>query len=162
MLSPREVARRRRAFKIFNQIYFNKSWIDILFLKHLRENKNLLLPQSKESTPILRQLCSTKYDVVKKFLKMLQARSPLYTEQLRKCPNNRVGEKHRENHLNRVQYQTRRTMLSQLRAIRRLREGGDIEVCFISLYVRCWTKRTGEDFQRFLNVRCRYQRYIWY
>lgn len=146
MLSPREVARRRRAFKIFNQIYFNKSWIDVLFLKHLRENKNLLLPQSKESTPILRQLCSTKYDVVKKFLKMLQARSPLYTEQVRKCPNNRVGEKHRENHLNRVQYQTRRTMLSQLRAIRCLREEGDIEVCFLSLYVRCWTKQMTEDF----------------
>lgn len=127
-MSPRELARRHRAFKVFNQIYFNKSWIDVLFLKQLRENKNLLWPQSKVSTPFLRDLCNTKYDVLKKFLKMLQARSPLYTEQWRKCPNKRIGAKRKEEHLNRVQYQTRRTMFSQLRAIRRLREEGDIDV----------------------------------
>lgn len=144
------MARRRRAFKVFNQIYFNKSWIDVLFLKHLKENKNLLLPQSKVSTPFLRHLTNTKYDVVIKFLvssliyyikygknikkllfflkKMLQARSPLYNEQAHKCPDKKVFDKHREAHLNRVQYQTRRTMLTQMRNIRRLRQGGDIEV----------------------------------
>ncbi|KAM7348280.1 presidents-cup [Cochliomyia hominivorax] len=127
LLSPRELARRRRAFNVFNQIYFNKSWIDVLFLKHLKENKNLLLPQSKISTPFLRHLTNTKYNVVIKFLKMLQARSPLYTEQARKCPDKKVFDKHREAHLNRVQYQTRRTMLMQMRNIRRLREEGDIE-----------------------------------
>ncbi|XP_075154893.1 presidents-cup [Haematobia irritans] len=127
LLSPRELARRRRAFKVFNQIYLNKTWIDVLFLKQLRGNKNLLLQQSKVSTPYLRNLCATKYDLVTKFLKMLRARSPLYTEQLRKCPNKKIGEKRREEYLYRVQYQTRRTMLSQLRAIRRLREDGDIE-----------------------------------
>ncbi|XP_061397899.1 uncharacterized protein LOC133333604 [Musca vetustissima] len=127
LLSPRELARRHRAFKVFNQIYFNKSWIDVLFLKQLRENKNLLWPQSKVSTPFLRDLCNTKYDVLKKFLKMLQARSPLYTEQWRKCPNKRIGSKRKEEHLNRVQYQTRRTMFSQLRTIRRLRDEGDID-----------------------------------
>uniref|UniRef100_A0A1A9WEQ4 Uncharacterized protein n=1 Tax=Glossina brevipalpis TaxID=37001 RepID=A0A1A9WEQ4_9MUSC len=127
LLSPRELARRRRAFKVFNQIYFNKSWIDVIFLKHLRENKNLLLPQSKVSTPFLRQLTHTKYDVVRKFLKMLQARSPLYTEQSRKCPDKAIWDKHREAHLNRVQYQTRRTMLSQMRTIRKLREDGELE-----------------------------------
>lgn len=67
-LSPRELARRRRAFKVFNQIYFNKSWIDVIFLKNLRDNKNLLLPQSKVSTPFLRQLTHAKYDVVRRFL----------------------------------------------------------------------------------------------
>ncbi|XP_065364632.1 uncharacterized protein p-cup [Calliphora vicina] len=127
LLSPRELARRRRAFKVFNQIYFNKSWIDVIFLKHLRENKNLLLPQSKVSTPFLRQLTHTKYDVVIKFLKMLQARSPLYTEQARKCPDKKIFDMHREAHLNRVQYQTRRTMLSEMRNIRSLRQKGDIE-----------------------------------
>lgn len=59
---------------------------------------------------------------------MLQARSPLYTEQARKCPDKAVWDKHREAHLNRVQYQTRRTMLSQMRIIRRLREEGELEV----------------------------------
>ncbi|TMW48458.1 hypothetical protein DOY81_006455 [Sarcophaga bullata] len=127
LLSPREVARRRRAFKVFNQIYFNKSWIDVIFLKHLRANKNLLLSQSKVSAPLLRQLTNTKYDIVIKFLKMLQARSPLYNEQMRRCPDERVFNLHREAHLNRVQYQTRRTMLAHLREIRSLREKGDIE-----------------------------------
>lgn len=59
---------------------------------------------------------------------MLQARSPLYTEQARKCPDKKVFDKHREAHLNRIQYQTRRTMLTKMRNIRRLRQEGDIKV----------------------------------
>lgn len=59
---------------------------------------------------------------------MLQARSPLYTEQARKCPDKKIFDMHREAHLNRVQYQTRRTMLSEMRNIRSLRKEGDIEV----------------------------------
>uniref|UniRef100_A0A1I8P5K3 Uncharacterized protein n=1 Tax=Stomoxys calcitrans TaxID=35570 RepID=A0A1I8P5K3_STOCA len=127
LLSPLELARRRRAFKVCNQIYLKKTWIDVFFLKHLQENKNFLLPQSKGSTPVLHSLCTTKCDEVTKFLKMLQARSPLYAEKLRMCPNKRLGQKRRDEYLNRVQYQTRRTILSQLRAIRRLRNEGDIE-----------------------------------
>uniref|UniRef100_W8AVF9 Uncharacterized protein n=1 Tax=Ceratitis capitata TaxID=7213 RepID=W8AVF9_CERCA len=127
LLSPREVARRERAFRVFNQIYYNKSWIDVLFLKSLRENPNLLLPQYKISTPFLRNLVNTKYDVVKKFLKMLQARSPVYTEQLRKCPNRKTWEAQRQKHLNHIQYQTRRNMLTILRTIRQLRAAGKIK-----------------------------------
>uniref|UniRef100_A0A034VLM3 Uncharacterized protein n=1 Tax=Bactrocera dorsalis TaxID=27457 RepID=A0A034VLM3_BACDO len=127
LLSPREVARRERAFRVFNQIYYNKSWIDVLFLKSLRENPNLLLPQNKVSTPFLRNLVNTKYDVVKKFLKMLQARSPVYTEQLRKCPNRKIWEAQRQKHLNHIQYQTRRNMLTILRTIRQLRAAGKIK-----------------------------------
>ncbi|XP_067639680.1 outer dynein arm-docking complex subunit 4-like [Eurosta solidaginis] len=127
LLSPREIARRERAFKVFNQIYYNKSWIDVLFLKSLRENLNLLLPQCKVSTPLLRHLTSTKYVVLKKFLKMLQARSPLYNEHMRKCPDKKVWEKHRQAHLNHIQYQTRRNMLTILRTIRHLRERGKID-----------------------------------
>nr|XP_014100931.1 uncharacterized protein LOC106625624 [Bactrocera oleae] len=126
LLSPREIARRERAFKVFNQIYYNKSWIDVLFLKDLRDNGNLLLPQCKVSTPFLRHLTNTKYDVLKKFLKMLQARSPLYNEQMRKCPDKEVWEKHRQAHLNHIQYQTRRNMLTILRTIRQLRALGKI------------------------------------
>ena len=62
---------------------------------------------------------------------MLQARSPLYNEQMRRCPDEKVFNLHREAHLNRVQYQTRRTMLAHLREIRNLREKGDIEVNFL-------------------------------
>ncbi|XP_054730577.1 uncharacterized protein LOC129239244 [Anastrepha obliqua] len=127
LLSPREVARRERAFKVFNQIYYNKSWIDVLFLKDLRENPHLLLPQCKVSTPFLRHLAHTKYEVLKKFLKMLQARSPLYNEQMRKCPDKTVWEKHREAHLNHIQYQTRRNMLTILRTIRQMRAKGKID-----------------------------------
>ncbi|XP_053947690.1 uncharacterized protein LOC128856416 [Anastrepha ludens] len=127
LLSPREVARRERAFKVFNQIYYNKSWIDVLFLKELRENPHLLLPQCKVSTPFLRHLTHTKYEVLKKFLKMLQARSPLYNEQMRKCPDKTVWEKHRQAHLNHIQYQTRRNMLTILRTIRQMRAKGKID-----------------------------------
>lgn len=64
---------------------------------------------------------------------MLQARSPLYTEQSRKCPDKRVFDLHRDAHLNRVQYNTRRTMLTQMRNIRRLRQEGNIEASSSSL-----------------------------
>lgn len=66
---------------------------------------------------------------------MLQARSPLYNEAMRRCRDKRVFDLHQEAHLNRVQYQTRRTMLTHLREIRNLREKGDIEVKFSFLKV---------------------------
>ncbi|XP_017492845.1 PREDICTED: uncharacterized protein LOC108380955, partial [Rhagoletis zephyria] len=127
LLSPREIARRERAFKVFNQLYYNKSWIDVLCLKSLRDNPNLLLPQCKVSTPFLHHLTNNKYGVLKKFLKMLQARSPFYNEQMLKCPDKKVWEKHRETHLNHIQYQTRRNMLTILRTIRQLRARGKLD-----------------------------------
>ena len=71
---------------------------------------------------------------------MLQARSPLYNEQMRKCPDKEVWEKHRQAHLNHIQYQTRRNMLTILRTIRQLRALGKIAVSllqyiFISYFI---------------------------
>ncbi|XP_036344445.1 uncharacterized protein LOC118753678 [Rhagoletis pomonella] len=58
---------------------------------------------------------------------MLQARSPFYNEQMLKCPDKKVWEKHRETHLNHIQYQTRRNMLTILRTIRQLRAIGKLD-----------------------------------
>lgn len=68
MLSPMEVARRKRAFNIFHQSYINDSWIDVLFMKLLCKNPNLLLPQCKESTYFLYNISRKQYDIVRKFM----------------------------------------------------------------------------------------------
>lgn len=68
MLSPMEIARRKRAFNIFHQSYINDSWIDVLFMKMLCKNPNLLLSQCKESSYFLQQLSSKQYEIVRKFM----------------------------------------------------------------------------------------------
>ncbi|XP_030375442.1 uncharacterized protein LOC115624752 [Scaptodrosophila lebanonensis] len=122
LLSPLEVARRKRCFDVFNQVYMDKSWIDVLFLRNLRKNPNLLLEQCKNSKDYLSALTTKQYDVVMKFLKMLQARCPLYYVRYIKYKNKRMLTKFREDYLFRIQYQTRRNMISVLRSIRHLRE----------------------------------------
>ncbi|TDG39352.1 hypothetical protein AWZ03_014226 [Drosophila navojoa] len=62
------MARRKRAFDICYQVYIDKSWIDILFLKNLRNNPSLLLDQCKISKDFLSTMVAKQYEVVKKFL----------------------------------------------------------------------------------------------
>lgn len=66
-LSPLEKKRRERRFKTYNQAYLNKSWMDVSFLKSLRENPNLLLKESVESTKYLKRLANEKYKTVRTF-----------------------------------------------------------------------------------------------
>nr|XP_016928032.1 uncharacterized protein LOC108008657 isoform X2 [Drosophila suzukii] len=68
LLSPMEIARRKRAFNIFHQSYINDSWIDVLFMKMLCKNPNLLLSQCKESSYFLQNLSSKQYEIVRKFM----------------------------------------------------------------------------------------------
>lgn len=68
LLSPMEIARRKRAFNIFHQSYINDSWVDVLFMKMLCKNPTLLLPQCKESSYILYQISRKQYEIVRKFM----------------------------------------------------------------------------------------------
>ncbi|KAH8239045.1 hypothetical protein KR032_000244 [Drosophila birchii] len=122
ILSPLEIARRSRAFDVFNQMFLDRSWFDVIFLKHIQKNPNLLLDQCKNSRYFLRALTLKKYDEIKKFMKMLQARAPMYHLRFQKFTNKKLMDKFREDHLFRVQYQTRRNMISVLRSIRYLRK----------------------------------------
>ncbi|XP_068146398.1 uncharacterized protein [Drosophila tropicalis] len=133
LLSPLEIARRRRAFNVFHQAYINDSWIDVLFMKDLRKNSSLFMPQCKNSFGFLATLSSKQYDIVRKFMKMLQSRSPLYYVNYVKYRNKKLLESNREAYLFRVQYQTRRNMIAALRTIRQLRK--DRKVPQLTKYV---------------------------
>ncbi|XP_001995190.2 uncharacterized protein LOC6568883 isoform X1 [Drosophila grimshawi] len=127
VLSPLEIARRARAFNVIHQTYLNDSWIDVLFMKQLRKNPSLLLDQCKRSKSFLKTLSVKQYEIVRQFIKMLQCRSPLYYVSFLKYPNKKMLEKNREAYLFRIQYQTHRNMIADLRYIRKLRKAGDIE-----------------------------------
>ncbi|KAL7745040.1 hypothetical protein ACLKA6_008108 [Drosophila palustris] len=127
LLSPREIARRRRAFDICNQVYMDRSWTDVLFLKNLRTNPNILMEQCKKSNQFVGTLTVKQYEVVRQFLKMIHARSPMYFMRYKKSANKALLDKYREAVLNRVQYQTRRNMNSVLRIVKRLRAEQNLE-----------------------------------
>ncbi|XP_017155449.1 uncharacterized protein LOC108164311 [Drosophila miranda] len=126
LIPPLEIARRSRAFNVFNQMYIDKSWMDVVFLKQLLRNPTLLLEQCHNSKYFLGALNKKKYEELKNFLKMLHARSPMYYLRYNKFTNKKLMDKFREDYLYRVQYQTRRTMVSVLRTIRKLRAAGNV------------------------------------
>ncbi|KAH8253294.1 hypothetical protein KR032_004615 [Drosophila birchii] len=128
LLSPMEIARRKRAFNIFHQSYLNDSWIDVLFMKMLAKNPNLLLPQCKESSFFLYNISRKQYEIVRKFMKMLQSRSPLYLVNYLKYRNKAMSDRYREAYLYRVQYQTHRTMNKALKQIRTLRKAKKVHL----------------------------------
>ncbi|EDW59536.2 outer dynein arm-docking complex subunit 4 isoform X1 [Drosophila virilis] len=119
-LSPLEKKRRERRFKTYSQAYLNKSWMDVSFLKSLRENPSLLLKESVESTKYLKRLANEKYKTVRTFTKMLHARCPMYSKHIKTYPNNELYLKNQEENFFRIQYQTRRNMFKILRTIRAL------------------------------------------
>ncbi|KAH8396757.1 hypothetical protein KR215_003905 [Drosophila sulfurigaster] len=125
-LSPREIARRRRAYDICNQYYLDKSWKDVLFLEKLRTNPNVLMPQCRNSHKFLETLIKQQYKIVQKFAKMIHSRSPMYYMRYNKHADKTLSDKFMEDQLSRIQYQTRRNMVSVLRTIRRLREEQNI------------------------------------
>lgn len=125
LVHPRERARLSRGYKIFNQKYLNNSAIDVGFLKLLKTNKTLLLPQSRIS-PALKEVANSNYDIVIKFLRMLQARNPLYNVRLNRCPKKEKCVKEKNDNLNRIQYSTRRMMFIILENMKNLRGQGNL------------------------------------
>ncbi|KAH8418332.1 hypothetical protein KR222_000108 [Zaprionus bogoriensis] len=126
-LSPLEIARRKRAFNVIHQNYMNMSWHDVVFMKLLLKNPNLLLDYCHYSKDIVGPLSKNQYDVVRRFRKMIHARSPLYYLNDFKLPNKQMLQKNKEAFLFRIQYQTHRNMLADLRYIRRLRERKELK-----------------------------------
>ncbi|KAH8358450.1 hypothetical protein KR093_000391, partial [Drosophila rubida] len=116
-LSPLEKSRRKRHYKIYNHRYLDKLWMDVGFLKEIRENSNLCIKEFVESSTHLKTLADDGYRIVRTFTKMLHTRSPMY------CRNSIKGElhqKYQQENLFRIQYQTRRNMFKILRTIRSL------------------------------------------
>ncbi|XP_062136015.1 uncharacterized protein LOC133845550 [Drosophila sulfurigaster albostrigata] len=122
ILSPLEIARRRLAFKVVHQTYMNNSWYDILFMKLLRKNPSLLLEQCKRSKEVMEDISTKQYEIVRQFMKMLQSRSPLYLVKYLKSL-----EKNNAAYFFRIQLQTHRNMISDLRQIRKMRKEKKIE-----------------------------------
>lgn len=118
LVHPRERARRVRNYRMFNQQCLKRSWIDVCFLKSLKENKALLLPQSTISSK-LKDTIDSNYNAVIEFLKKLEARDPLYNINF-----NRWTKMEHETTLNRIQYRTKRQMKIVFDEARRLRSEG--------------------------------------
>ncbi|EDW75192.2 uncharacterized protein Dwil_GK20040 [Drosophila willistoni] len=106
LLSPLEMARRKRKTKIFYQNYLNRAWTDIFFLKTLRQNPNLLLDRYFGSPTKRGEYLNRSFERVKKFTKMLHSRSPMYNELHQRRGNPRMKSQLHEsrrsiNHLER-------------------------------------------------------------
>ncbi|XP_016937300.3 uncharacterized protein r-cup [Drosophila suzukii] len=125
MLSPLEMERRRRKTKIYYQNYLGRNWTDFIFLKTLRRNPNILLENNFGSSPDRTAYLEHSFQRLKTFTRMLQARSPMYNECFQRSP--RMEARMRESNLFRIQYQTRRNMLSILRTIQVLRKKHDLK-----------------------------------
>ncbi|XP_017836156.1 uncharacterized protein LOC108595437 isoform X1 [Drosophila busckii] len=126
ILSPLEAARRQRAFNIAHQTFLNEAWLDVRFMKNLNKNPNLFLRQCKYSKDFLEMFSRKQYAIVRKFIKMIHSRSPLYLASYLKYANNDLRKKSRSAFLNRVQYQTHRNMNADLKKIKELRQKKDL------------------------------------
>ncbi|KAM8720556.1 hypothetical protein ACLKA7_006576 [Drosophila subpalustris] len=116
-LPPLERARRRVAGDVYNHHYLGSSANDVALLRQLRNDKNFLNPFYLESTPHMTGYSAEQYKIVRKFMKMMHSRKPLY----------QIREKNREKYLYGVEYQTRRDCYRILRDVRSLRQKGDID-----------------------------------
>lgn len=67
ILSPLEIARRKRAFNVVHQNYVNEAWKDFLFMKLLLKNPNLLLDYCKYSRARAGPLSRNQYEVIRQF-----------------------------------------------------------------------------------------------
>ncbi|KAH8386871.1 hypothetical protein KR093_003115 [Drosophila rubida] len=116
-LPPLERARRRIAEKVYNYQYMGVNAVDVAMLNELRKSQQFLNPLYPQISSEIIDYSAEQYMTVRKFMKMMHARRPIY--QLR--------EKHRENYLFYVEYQTSRDCYHILREVRRLRETQNIE-----------------------------------
>ncbi|KAH8335558.1 hypothetical protein KR074_005987 [Drosophila pseudoananassae] len=126
VLSPLEIARRKRHYKIYNQTYLNKCWMDVEFLKKLRSDQKVHPKHSESSSKYLCKLIDNNYKMVRSMTKMLHTRCPMYAQHQQKYPNTALWTKQKEENLYRIQYQTRRNMFKILRSIRQLIRVGDL------------------------------------
>ncbi|KAH8292929.1 hypothetical protein KR044_009164 [Drosophila immigrans] len=125
-ISPLESAWHQRKRKFFFQTYLQRSWADVSFLKSLRDNPNLALGNCFGSAGERIELMKKSCELLTKFGRMLHARSPLYNELHERMEYSEMAKKFHEENMSRIQYQTRRNMISILRRITTLRAQNDI------------------------------------
>ncbi|XP_036675195.3 outer dynein arm-docking complex subunit 4 isoform X1 [Drosophila suzukii] len=125
-LSPLEIARRKRHFKIYNQSYLNKCWVDVAFIKRLRDDPNVQPKHCQKSSEYLGKLLASNYKAERTLTKMLHTRCPMYALNRQKYPDEGFYQRQKEENLYRIQYQTRRNMFKILRSIRLLIRVGEI------------------------------------
>ncbi|XP_023176780.2 uncharacterized protein LOC111603428 [Drosophila hydei] len=123
ILSPLGKKRHERRLIAFSQVYVPYAWKDIIFLKNIRDNPNLLVKQSIESSDFLQTLVNDRYNTVRSFTRMLHARQPIYSKQYM---NTDLYRKNHQDNFFRIQYQTRRNMFSILQNIRALIKKNDL------------------------------------
>ncbi|KAH8278359.1 hypothetical protein KR018_000314, partial [Drosophila ironensis] len=125
-VSPLEKARRQRHFKIYNQTYLKRCWLDVAFLKRLRNDQNVMPKHCKQSK-FVGSVIEDNYKTVRTLTKMLHTQCPLYAQHRLRYPNEALYTKQQEENLYRIQYQTRRNMFKILRSIRQFIRVGDLE-----------------------------------
>ncbi|XP_017853387.1 uncharacterized protein LOC108607224 isoform X2 [Drosophila busckii] len=126
-LSPLEQARRRNTEYIYNYTYMRNSAADITLLRQLRSDKNFLNPLQPAQTPQMYQYTTEQYTNIRKFMKIMHARRPLYYCMQEKCLSKRLCEQNREHRLHHIAYQTRRDCHRILRETHRLRAEGNVD-----------------------------------
>ncbi|XP_068159052.1 uncharacterized protein p-cup isoform X1 [Drosophila tropicalis] len=126
-LTPLEKARRRVCQNVFNYQYLGRSAKDVAILRELQENPNFLNPHLRETTPFLRQFSAEQYKTVRKFMRMMHARNPLYNRNQLRGQGSQACERTLNKHLYRLEYQTRRDCFRMLREVRQRRRERNIE-----------------------------------
>ncbi|XP_016979916.1 outer dynein arm-docking complex subunit 4 [Drosophila rhopaloa] len=130
-LTPLERAHRRLSERLYNYNCMGRSAVDVALLRRLRSDRNFLDPLRLSTTPPGRQLSEEQYTIVRRFMKMVHARNPLYNRRYVRQRHGRIGEqerrRNREMHLFHAQYQTRRDCLKMLQEMHRRRREGDVD-----------------------------------
>ncbi|EDX02612.1 uncharacterized protein LOC6525682 isoform X1 [Drosophila yakuba] len=130
-LTSLEKARRRASESLYNYHYLGRSAVDVALLRQLRSDRNFLNPLRLITTPPLRRLAEEQFTTVRRFMKMLQARNPMYNRRYVRQRHGRIAdvERHRwqEMHLFHAQYQTRRDCMRMLHEVHRRRREGDVD-----------------------------------
>lgn len=126
LVHPRERARRIRGYHLFNQQYLNRSWIDVPFMKSLKKDKVLCPPQLASSGK-LKNMIDENYTAVINFLRMLEARDPLYKIKYDRCKDMSRCTKYFDASMKRIQYKTKRQLGIVLDQARQLKEQGQTE-----------------------------------
>ncbi|BFG01810.1 uncharacterized protein DMAD_01474 [Drosophila madeirensis] len=126
-LTSLERARRNASKNLYNHQHLGKSAVDVALLQQLRSSEIFLNPLSHGTTPYLRQLSGEQYGIVRKFMKTMHARNPMYNSKKKKCRKTLSGEKTRERYLFHLEYQTRRDCMRMLREVHQLRAEGNVE-----------------------------------
>ncbi|XP_034118665.1 uncharacterized protein LOC117577833 [Drosophila albomicans] len=125
-ISPLEAAWQQRKKKCFFQTYLHRSWVDVAFLKSLRDNPNVVLENYFSTAAERLNMMNKSCEHLSKFSRMLHARSPMYNEAYERMEYGEKADKFHEANMFRIQYQTRRNMVSILRTITALRAQNDI------------------------------------